>query len=186
MNTADDPDGIALPPRCIDARAEPAIEVLLQALFGSESGLEGAPDLQPQLAVAVDAFMRGAQSFELKPIDRDLLDRLPETLDRLSLSRVEGTRRQPESGYRYRATLVVREFGMRFDLVVMPAAGGQLSARLTIEELIAAGEFHGSRNTAGPAGVSQAFQEKAIALSGPEQISEQLYDLTPSASFTPF
>ncbi|CAI9898947.1 hypothetical protein PALA54_06483 (plasmid) [Pseudomonas aeruginosa] len=75
---------------------------------------------------------------------------------------------------------------MRFDLVVMPAAGGQLSARLTIEELIAAGEFQGSRNAAGPAGVSQAFQEKAIALSGPEQISEQLYDLTPSASFTPF
>lgn len=59
MNTADDPDGIALPPRCIDARAEPAIEVLLQALFGSESGLEGAPDLQPQLSIAVDAFMRG-------------------------------------------------------------------------------------------------------------------------------
>ncbi|WP_311061549.1 hypothetical protein [Pseudomonas aeruginosa] len=186
MNTADDPDGIASQPRCIDARAEPAIEVLLQALFGSESGLEGAPDLQPQLAFAVDAFMRGAQSFELKPIDRDLLDRLPETLDRLSLSRVEGTRRLPESGYRYRATLVMREFGMRFDLVVMPAAGGQLSARLTIEELIAAGEFQGSRNAAGPAGVSQAFQEKAIALSGPEQISEQLYDLTPSASFTPF
>lgn len=186
MSSADASEGIASQPRCVDARAEPAIELLLQALFGKESGLEGAPDLQPQLAVAVDAFMRGAQSFELKPIDRDLLDRLPETLDRLSLSRVEGTRRLPESGYRYRATLVVREFGMRFDLVVLPSTNGQVGARLTIEELIAAGEFQGSRNAAGPAGVSQAFQEKAIALSGPEQISEQLYDLAPSASFTPF
>lgn len=90
MSSADASEGIASQPRCVDARAEPAIELLLQALFGKESGLEGAPDLQPQLAVAVDAFMRGAQSFELKPIDRDLLDRLPETLDRLSLSRVEG------------------------------------------------------------------------------------------------
>lgn len=190
---------IASLPVVLDERVRSAVEAVLVIVLGErwvqaenawaqlQSEHHRRPMLTP-LQKAVEAIMRGYKAFEFSGVDRNYLDSLSGLSDRFALQRVEGTRRWPEKGYRYRVTLQLGKVGARVALEVQPACDERCNARLTIEEIFVAGEFDEARGRMGSAGtragVSQAFVDHAIAMSTPGQANEQTLDFDPSPSFT--